>query len=98
MPLRLRDDPVFSHGETEVRGEIIMMRADFDKINQELAATGQKQFANPRNLAAGTIRQLDPKVAASRRLEFHAYDLLRDNPTEVPTNEYAYTKMAELGL
>lgn len=98
VPLRLRDDPVFSHGETEVRGEIIMMRADFDKINQELAATGQKQFANPRNLAAGTIRQLDPKVAASRRLEFHAYDLLRDNPTEVPTNEYAYAKMAELGF
>lgn len=98
VPLRLRDDAVFSHGETEVRGEIIMLRADFERINHELVAAGQKPFANPRNLAAGTIRQLDPRVAASRPLEFHAYDLLRDDPTEVPTNQFAYQKLAQLGF
>lgn len=98
VPLRLNDDPVFSHGETEVRGELIMMRSDFDEINRKLVSAGEKPFANPRNLAAGTIRQLDPRVAASRPLEFHAYDLLRDDPSEIPTNEFAYRKMAELGF
>lgn len=98
VPLRLNEDPVFSHGETEVRGEIIMLRRDFDKINQDLTAAGQKPFANPRNLAAGTIRQLDPRVAASRPLEFRAYDLLRDNADDIPTNQFAYQKLAELGF
>lgn len=98
VPLRLKDDPVFGRGETEVRGELIMMRKDFDEINRKLVAAGEKPFANPRNLAAGTIRQLDPKVAASRPLEFHAYDLLRDDPSEIPTNEFAYQKMCELGF
>ena len=98
VPLRLHDDPIFSHGETEVRGELIMTRANFEKINAELEKAGQKTFANPRNLAAGTVRQLDPKVAASRPLEFHAYDLLRDNAAEIPTNEFAYQKLRELGF
>lgn len=98
VPLRLNDDPLFGRGETEVRGELIMMRADFDKINADLIKRGEKPFANPRNLAAGTIRQLDPRVAASRPLEFHAYDLLRDDMSEIPTNEFAYHKMHELGF
>lgn len=98
VPLRLNDDEVFSRGETEVRGEIIMLAADFEELNRQLIETGDKPFANPRNLAAGTIRQLDPRVAASRRLEFHAYDLLRDDPSEVPTNEFAYQKLANLGF
>ena len=98
VPLRLNDDPIFCHGETEVRGELIMMRAEFERINQELIKAGEKPFANPRNLAAGTIRQLDPRIAASRKIEFHAYDLLRDNAAEVPTNEFAYQKMRELGF
>ena len=98
VPLRLNDDEVFSRGETEVRGEIIMLTADFEELNRQLIETGDKPFANPRNLAAGTIRQLDPRVAASRKLEFHAYDLLRDDPSEVPTNEFAYQKLANLGF
>lgn len=98
VPLRLNDDEVFSHGETEVRGEIIMLTADFEELNRQLIETGDKPFANPRNLAAGTIRQLDPRVAASRKLEFHAYDLLRDDPSEVSTNEFAYQKLADLGF
>lgn len=98
VPLKLMDDPVFSHGETEVRGEIIMNRDDFDKINAQLEKVGEKPFANPRNLAAGTIRQLDPKVAASRPLQFHPYDLIRDDASEVPTNEFAYHKLRQLGF
>ena len=98
VPLRLNDDEVFSRGETEVRGEIIMLTADFEELNRQLIEAGDKPFANPRNLAAGTIRQLDPRVAASRKLEFHAYDLLRDDPSEVSTNEFAYQKLANLGF
>ena len=98
VPLRLNDDSVFARGETEVRGELIMMRKDFEKINEALVKAGEKPFANPRNLAAGTIRQLDPRVAASRPLEFHAYDLLRDDPAEIPTNEFAYQKLHDLGF
>lgn len=98
VPLRLYDDPVFTRGETEVRGELIMLRADFDQINRQLIERGDKPFANPRNLAAGTIRQLDPQVVASRPLEFHAYDLLRDGVDDVMTNQAVYEKLTQLGF
>ena len=98
VPLRLHDDPVFTRGETEVRGELIMLRADFDQINRQLIERGDKPFANPRNLAAGTIRQLDPQVVASRPLEFHAYDLLRDGIDDVMTNQAVYEKLTQLGF
>lgn len=98
VPLRLHDDPVFTGGETEVRGELIMLRADFDQINRQLIERGDKPFANPRNLAAGTIRQLDPQVVASRPLEFHAYDLLRDGVDDAMTNQAVYEKLAQLGF
>lgn len=98
VPLRLHDDPVFAEGETEVRGELIMLRADFDQINRQLIKRGDKPFANPRNLAAGTIRQLDPQVVASRPLEFHAYDLLRDGVDDAMTNQAVYEKLAQLGF
>lgn len=57
----------------EVRGETLMTRADFQKVNAELEAAGQKLFKNPRNAAAGSLRQLDPAVTATRRLRFFAY-------------------------
>lgn len=98
VPLRLHDDSVFTEGETEVRGELIMLRADFDQINRQLIKRGDKPFANPRNLAAGTIRQLDPQVVASRPLEFHAYDLLRDGVDDAMTNQAVYEKLAQLGF
>ena len=98
VPLRLHDDPVFTRGETEVRGELIMLRADFDQINRQLIERGDKPFANPRNLAAGTIRQLDPRVVASRPLEFHAYDLIRDGVDDAMTNQAVYEKLLQLGF
>ena len=98
VPLRLHDDPVFTRGETEVRGELIMLRADFDQINRQLIEQGDKPFANPRNLAAGTIRQLDPQVVASRPLEFHAYDLIRDGVDDAMTNQAVYEKLTQLGF
>ena len=88
----------FSNGHTEIRGEIIMMKKDFAKLNEKRISEGERPFANPRNLAAGTIRQLDSRVAASRKLEFHAYDLIRDDASEIPTNQFAYEKLCELGF
>ena len=57
-----------------------------------------EHYANPRNLAAGTIRQLDPRIAASRKLYFRAYDVLRDNQNDVPTQEFTYKTLHEFGF
>lgn len=71
IPLRLPlDNPP---AELEVRGEVLMMRRDFERINQEALARGEKTFVNPRNAAAGSLRQLDSRVTAARRLSFFAY-------------------------
>ena len=65
-------------GIIEVRGEVYINKEDFRKLNAELEKKKEKTFANPRNLAAGSIRQLDPKLAASRPLRFLAYDMVTD--------------------
>ena len=101
IPLRFRKTDEFSRfssGRTEVRGEIVIFKAAFDKLNDARRAAGEAEFKNPRNLAAGTIRQLDPKLVAGRPLTFIGYDLLRDDPSEVPTNAFAYEAMAGLGI
>jgi len=100
VPLNLRTTKgheAFTQGRTEVRGEIVMYKDDFAALNKQREAEGQPLFANPRNLAAGTIRQLDPKLAAARPLRFRAYDLLRDDPAEVPTNATAYETLRMIG-
>ncbi|QEW07594.1 NAD-dependent DNA ligase LigA [Nitrincola iocasae] len=74
----IRSVPLKLHGENiperlEVRGEIYMPRAGFDALNQASIERGEKTFVNPRNAAAGSLRQLDPQITASRPLEFCAY-------------------------
>ncbi|MGD9386917.1 MAG: NAD-dependent DNA ligase LigA, partial [Gammaproteobacteria bacterium] len=71
IPLRLRGKGY--PARLEIRGEIFMPKSGFERLNKHLAGQGSKTFVNPRNAAAGTLRQLDPKVAAQRPLEFFAY-------------------------
>ncbi len=101
VPLKLRKAKSFENfleGRTEVRGEIIMLKKDFEALNRQQEKAGLATFANPRNLAAGTIRQLDPKLVAKRPLNFRAYDLLREEEDEVPTNVLAYEALSALGV
>lgn len=79
----------------EVRGEVIIFKQDFEKLNQMQTKLGEKPFANPRNLAAGTIRQLDPRIAASRPLRFMAYDLVTP---DLPTHQEAYVFLRQIGF
>ncbi|MDO4526980.1 MAG: NAD-dependent DNA ligase LigA [Candidatus Saccharibacteria bacterium] len=81
--------------EVEVRGEIIIFKKDFEELQEKQRKNGEAEFANPRNLAAGSIRQLDPKIAASRPLKFIAYDLVKPN---LPTHKEAYEALREMGF
>lgn len=101
IPLKLRGDSSnkkFLQGRTEIRGEIIMLKKDFENLNKKQKEQGLPQFANPRNLSAGTIRQLDPNLVAKRPLFFVGYELMRDNPNDVTTNTQAYRIMSDLGI
>jgi len=101
IPLRLRENTnnkLFLRGRTEIRGEIIMLKKDFERLNKQREAEGQPAYANPRNTAAGTIRQLDPRLVAARPMRFHAYDLIRNEASEVPTYDFAYQSLRSLGV
>lgn len=80
----------------EVRGEILINKADFVEMNQAYEELGQMVFANPRNAAAGTIRQLDPKIAASRPLKFFAYALGAYEGIQFDSQKEIEEKLSEL--
>lgn len=81
VPLKLTSEAADKYPLLEVRGEVIMRRSAFKKLNKELESRGAQQLANPRNGAAGSLRQLDPSITASRPLIFYAYGISdRDLP------------------
>lgn len=92
IPLQLQD-PL--PGRVEVRGEVYILKRDFERMNVARAAAGEKLFANPRNVAAGSLRQLDPAVAAGRPLRFFAWEITSGVP--VTTREEEYRRLQELG-
>lgn len=101
VPLTLRHTKKYAHylkGRTEIRGEVIMHKSDFDDLNKRRQQEGLPLYANPRNLSAGTIRQLNPKLVAERKLKFRAYDVIRDDVSEVASWQDAYKAISELGI
>lgn len=83
-------------GQFEARGEAFMRKDVFEKLNREQKEKGLSTFANPRNAAAGSIRQLDPKITASRKLDFFGYDIVAD--VGQTTHEQAHELMKLVGI
>ncbi|SFU58020.1 NAD-dependent DNA ligase LigA [Halomonas korlensis] len=97
IPLKLRGD---AYPELlEVRGEVIMSHAGFEALNQLAREEGGKVFANPRNAAAGSLRQLDPQITKTRPLQFNAYQVARLEPApEETTHSQLMARLARLGF
>ncbi|MEX3824447.1 NAD-dependent DNA ligase LigA, partial [Paraburkholderia sp. BR14262] len=97
LPLRLKGKRVPK--VLDVRGEVLMFRRDFERMNQRQRDAGHKEFANPRNAAAGSLRQLDPKITAQRPLSFFAYGIgvLEGEPMPA-THSELLDWYAEMGL
>ncbi len=96
IPLKLQTRA--SDALLEVRGEILMNRADFDRLNEKREKLGLATFANPRNAAAGSIRQLDPRVTASRNLRFIAHGVGRIEGSIPDTHYGILEKLQSLGV
>lgn len=93
IPLRLKKDI-----DIEVRGEIYMSKASFEKANKEREANGEALFANPRNAAAGSVRQLDSKITAKRNLDFMAYFIPNPKDYGIKTQDESLKFLRELGF
>lgn len=93
IPIRLKEDLTF-----EVRGEAYMPRKSFERLNKEREKKGEMLFANPRNAAAGSLRQLDPRIAASRHLDIFLYGIGNYGSLGVDTHSGALEYLAKLGL
>ena len=94
IPLRLKG----SHGDWEARGEVVLNRKAFEKLNADREAAGEPRFANPRNAAAGSLRILDPKITAARQLDYFVYFLFSQGKTALPAQSEALKKLDELGF
>ncbi|HHZ19508.1 MAG TPA: NAD-dependent DNA ligase LigA [Firmicutes bacterium] len=94
IPLRLKGAPAY----LAIRGEVYMPKKEFETLNQAREATGESLFANPRNAAAGSLRQLDPKVTATRQLDGFFYDILEMEGEMPKTQCEALQRIADLGF
>ena len=95
IPLRLRQSDI---PRLEVRGEVFMDRDGLTKLNNQRAEDGESLFANPRNAAAGSLRQLDPKITAKRPLRFYVYGIAEPTDTKCQTQQELLQFLGSLGL
>jgi DNA ligase (NAD+) len=95
LPLELRDGPP---GPIEVRGEVYLPKAAFERTNREREAAGEPLFANPRNTAAGAMRNLDPAHVATRGLRAWTYQLVADPAIVAPTHDALFRQLTAWGL
>lgn len=95
IPLKLRKDIA---GTIEVRGEILMEKREFERVNADLIAKGEQPYANPRNTASGSIRQLDPNITASRRLSFFAWGFGDTGPLEFQKQSEMLAWLSDAGF
>lgn len=93
IPLEIEDNNLL-----EVRGEVYIPRKDFEKLNEEREESGEPLFANPRNAAAGSLRQLDSKITASRRLNIFIFNIQRYSGKEIESHEEGLNYLNELGF
>ncbi|MCH8748454.1 NAD-dependent DNA ligase LigA [Patescibacteria group bacterium] len=93
IPLTLRGQP---QGKIEVRGEVYMLKKDFEQLNAQRAKRGEKLFANPRNVAAGSIRQLNPAMTATRPLRFFAWEITAG--LSAANRQQEYQQLQDLGF
>ena len=98
IPLKLREGTKKTATEIEVRGEAYLARKVFERINREREEAGEPRFANPRNAAAGTLRQLDPAITSRRRLGMFAYDAIAGERKAFATHWEALDWMQEAGF
>ncbi len=98
VPLKLRADGDSVGREVEVRGEVFIPRSVFEKTNAEREEQGEPRFANPRNAAAGTLRQLDSRIVASRKLDLFAYDLIAGERKPFATHWEALNWLEQAGF
>ena len=94
LPLRVKS----RFADFEVRGEIVMNRMAFERLNADRDEKGLSRFANPRNAAAGSLRVLEPRLTASRRLEFYAYFLLVDGKPAFDSHWESLEELRHLGF
>ncbi len=93
IPMRLKEAV-----DIEVRGEAFMPKKSFEQLNEAKREAGEEPFANPRNAAAGSLRQLDPKIAAKRNLDLFLYSLAQIKDKEISSHTEALEYMSQLGL
>lgn len=92
VPLKLRNDPSHFPDYLVVRGEAFITLEDFESLNASMAANGEKTYQNPRNTAAGSLRQLDPSLTASRPLTWFCYSIV-DHSGELPATQWEHLRL-----
>jgi len=101
VPLSLRNDKRKAPPILLARGEVFLKKSEFERINRELEKSGEKPYANPRNLAAGTVRQLDASITSGRKLSFYAYGIVGEDGTTgdgFATHDVEYNALRQWGI